>query len=55
MKFRNQAWLCSAIYHFEARNMLSLCLIFHGNESTGIVSQNKVTSFCNMIADRVCP
>jgi len=25
MKFRNQAWLCLAIYDFEAHIMLSLC------------------------------
>jgi len=30
MKFRNQTWLCLAIYDFEARIMLSLCLTFHG-------------------------
>jgi len=28
MKFRNQARLCLAIYDFEARIMLSLCLNF---------------------------
>jgi len=28
MKFRNQAWLCLAIFDFEAYNMLSLCLTF---------------------------
>jgi len=30
MKFRIQARLCLAIYDFEARNMLSLCLTFQG-------------------------
>jgi len=30
MKFRIQAWLCLAIYDFEARIMLSLCLTFQG-------------------------
>jgi len=28
MKFRNQTRLCLAIYDFEARIMLSLCLTF---------------------------
>jgi len=30
MKFRNQTRLCLAIYDFEARIMLSLCLTFQG-------------------------
>jgi len=30
MKFPNQARLCFAIYDFEARIMLSLCLTFQG-------------------------
>jgi len=30
IKFRNQAWLCLAIYDFEARILLSLCLTFQG-------------------------
>jgi len=32
MKFRIQARLCLAIYNFEARIMLSLCLTFQGTE-----------------------
>jgi len=30
MKFQNQARLCLAIYDFEVRIMLSLCLTFQG-------------------------
>jgi len=30
MKFQNEARLCLAIYDFEARIMLSLCLTFQG-------------------------
>jgi len=32
MKFRNQAQLSLAIYDFEARIMLSLCLTFQGTK-----------------------
>jgi len=28
MKFRNQTWLCLAVFDFEAHIMLSLCLTF---------------------------
>jgi len=38
MKFQNQARLCSVIYDFEARIMLSLCLTFQG---TGLPVREK--------------
>jgi len=41
INFRNQARLCLAVYDFEARNMLSLCLTFQG---TGLPEWNKFNS-----------